>query len=91
MRSLSSLVLLTLVAAFSMGGCAWLKGGPISLPVYKLQQPAVKAATESSASARDNWKDYKADDQKAFLEANAKAWDNLNRVYNSPEEGTTSP
>ncbi len=91
MRKFGLLLSILVLVPFTMGGCAWLKGGPISLPVYKLQQPAVKAATESSASARDNWKDYKADDQKAFLEANAKAWDNLNRVYNPPEEGSTSP
>ena len=53
MRSLSSLVILTLVAAFSMGGCAWLRGGPISLPVYKLQQPDVSEDRKDGEPVQD--------------------------------------
>lgn len=84
---------LVLVVLLTTSGCSlsWFTKAPITKPIFDLQRPAVQAATEASGSARDNWKDYKADDQAAYLKANADAWQNLNRVYNPPEEGTTSP
>ena len=78
---------LVLAVLLATSGCSlsWFTKAPITKPVFDLQRPAVKAATEASESARDNWKDYKADDQAAYLKANADAWGNLNRVYNPPE------
>lgn len=87
MRRLGIMAAFLAISLFVGGGCKLIGGSsPISKPVFALQRPAVQAAAESSASARDNWKNYKPADQKAFLEANADNWANLNKVYNPPPE-----
>jgi uncharacterized protein YceK len=66
-----------LVIILLLAGCC-----PIRKSTIAQQRPAVKAATESSRDASNNWDAYDADQKKAWLKANAGSWEALNRVYN---------
>lgn len=66
--------------------CAACSQAPIDQATFEMQKVGVKAAYEASSDAKENWADYSDENKAAYLEANEKAWESLNKVYNPVEE-----
>lgn len=82
MRRLPIVIIFAAVVVMFFSGCKH----PISMSTYKMQQPMVKGAAESSRDAEKNWKNYNDEQQAKWLAANRKAWEGLDRVYNPKKD-----
>lgn len=58
---------------------------PIDATTFKMQKRVVESAVQSARDAEKHWDKYTPNQQALWLEANRKAWEGLDRVYN-PED-----